>query len=430
MQSIHILIILTSSLGTALAVLAILPRLTRQRSGAAAGPLRTAETVTLGADDYADLQDQLTTLRAATEDAPLLIWCENTAGHVEWGNTAYCDMLRMAGRDIGDEGAPLPHLFAPAAAGTQPEAGTTRRMSVDQPGEARKWWFECQAIAQPSGRDLHFALHANPVVRAEEALRNFVQTLTMTFAHLPTGLAIFDRKRQLALFNPALSDLTRLEPEWLSARPTLYGFLDRLRDKRMMPEPKDYKNWRQRMSELERAAADGTYEETWPLPGGQTYRVIGRPHPEGAVAFLIEDITAEISLKRRFRAELELSQSVVDNLEDAVAVFSSAGRLVVSNAAYARLWGSDPGAMLGEMGIVEATRGWQHTTEPTPVWGDLREFVTRGHDRAEWAAEITMADGRRIACRFAPVAGGATLCVFAETAAVPAAQEPALTDAC
>ena len=62
----------------------------------------------------------------------------------------------------------------------------------------------------------------------------------------------------------------------------------------MMPEPKDYRSWRQQMSDLEAAAQNGTYEETWALPTGQTYRVTGRPHPDGAVALLFEDISAEV----------------------------------------------------------------------------------------------------------------------------------------
>ena len=57
------------------------------------------------------------------------------------------------------------------------------------------------------------------------------------------------------------------------------------------------------------AATDGRYQETWSLENGQTYSIRGRPHPDGATAFLIEDITAEVTLTRNFRAELEQSQN-------------------------------------------------------------------------------------------------------------------------
>ena len=69
-----------------------------------------------------------------------------------------------------------------------------------------------------------FALPADAAVRAERSLREFVQTLTKTFADLPIGLAIFDQSRKLQLFNPSLIDLTRLPTGFLTARPTLFDY--------------------------------------------------------------------------------------------------------------------------------------------------------------------------------------------------------------
>ena len=113
----------------------------------------------------------------------------------------------------------------------------------------------------------------NAVVAAEQAQRNFVQTLAKTFAHLSIGLAIFDRNGQLALFNPALVDLTGLPAHFLSARPTMLSFFDQLRENRRMPEPKNYLNWRQEIADVIAAATDGRYQETWSLETGQTYSV-------------------------------------------------------------------------------------------------------------------------------------------------------------
>ena len=179
---------------------------------------------------------------------------------------------------------------------------------------------------------LIFALPADAAVQAETALRDFMQTLTKTFAHLHVGLAIFDQQRQLQLFNPALLDLTGLPVDFLSMRPSLLSVLDAMRDRNMIPEPKDYRGWRRQLVELEKAAASGLYEETWSLPGGQTYRVIGRPHPNGAIALMFEDISGEMLRTRRYRADLELGQSVIDQMDEAIAVFSEGGQLVMSNA--------------------------------------------------------------------------------------------------
>ncbi|MFD1807854.1 hypothetical protein ACFSHQ_05975 [Gemmobacter lanyuensis] len=131
-------------------------------------------------------------------------------------------------------------------------------------------------------------------------------------------------------------------PDFLSARPTLFAFLDMMRDRNMLPEPKDYRSWRKQMAELEAAAASGHYEETWSLPSGQTYRLIGRPHPNGALALMFEDISNEITRIRRYRADLELGQAVLDSMDEALAVFSAAGVMVMANSRYGEIWGHDP----------------------------------------------------------------------------------------
>ena len=268
---------------------------------------------------------------------------------------------------------------------------------------------------------VHYALPADAAVKAEGSLREFVQTLSKTFAHLPIGLAIFDRQRQLALFNPALVDLTGAEVEFLSARPTLHAFLDRLRERQVIPEPKDYASWRQQMMDLEKQASRGLYEDTWTLPSGQTYHVVGRPHPDGAVAFLLEDITAEITLTRRFRSEIELGQAVVDTVEEAIVVFSPAGELILSNSAYDTLWGVEPALTLGKVTVVDSIRRWQEVSKPDPAFGDIRDFVLAMEERAAWTADLRLLGGDVLVCRVVPLPGGATLVAFARP---PVARPP------
>ncbi|MDA8746610.1 PAS-domain containing protein [Litoreibacter sp.] len=354
-------------------------------------------------------EQELAILRATVATSPTIVWREDRLGVIDWVNTSY---LTLAERSFPEDSSawPPPRLFDGAAITPPGEASHSRRSPLTlQDGTTR--WYDIASFGH-GNTTLHYAYDASKTVRAEEALRNFMQTLTQTFAALPIGLAVFDRNRQLQLFNPALTELTTLEPEWLAARPTLYDVINRIREKRMLPERKDFKDWRQKITELDKSAVNGTYLETWVLPTGQTYKVTGRPHPEGAVAFLIEDISAEISLTRKFRRELELSQSMFDCLTDAIAVFDADGNLAVSNTAYSELWETDPELVLDPTGIVEVTRHWQGKTRPTPLWGDAREFVCHAGDRTEWHDTAELSDGRKVACRFVPLAGGATLVGF------------------
>ena len=373
------------------------------------------------------IEDELQTLRSIGEDAPQLIWKQDDAGTITWANRAYLNLAdRISPIPEGSEPTwPPGPLFPNASPAPDTSTPLVRRHALQIPGLPQEQWFEVTSMRR-GAETLHFALDANGIVRAEQAQKAFVQTLAKTFAHLSTGLAIFDRQRRLVLFNPALLDLTGLPVTFLSARPLVHSVLDRLRDMNMLPEPKNYTSWRDQVAALEAAAIKGTYSETWNLPGGQTYRVTGRPHPDGAIAFLFEDISAEVSLTRHFRQEIETAQSVIDSLEEAIAVFSSSGTLTMSNAAYTHFWGPSADGM-SEVGLQGEMRRWQDRCAPTPVWGDLRGFVDGFGERAEWFEDVVLEGGQVLSCRFTPLPHGATLVGFMPGSVVPFSLLPAPT---
>ena len=354
---------------------------------------------------HAALQHELQGQRAILARSPVLIWKEAADGQVIWANHAY--LIRAAALlPVGEDLSwPLPRLFSMAeATGRQ-----SSRLKLQMHSGAE--WFDLTRV--PVGDDvLNYALSANSAVQAETALREFMQTLTKTFADLPIGLAIFDRSRILQMFNPALADLTALAPDFLISRPTLSAVLDAMRAKAMIPEPKDYRTWRKQVMRVEEEASSGLFEETWSLPGGQTYRVIGRPHPNGALAFMFEDISTEMTRTRRYRADLELGQSVIDAVDEAVAVFSQGGQLVMSNLSYAHLWQHDPAVMLSDASIGTLCGWWRSHAAPSLLWDDATDFVTTMGDRVAWEGEVRLLDGRLVACRFRPLTGGATLITF------------------
>jgi len=378
--------------------------------------------VGLDRHSFGAMTHELDSLRASADRTPYPIWREDSAGVITWCNTAYLDLADSLSEDDLRSWPPRRIFELGDKTQVEPASETTpalHRIAIAAPGENTRRWFEVSATPFADHEHLLTAIPADRLVRAETSLNEFVTTLTKTFASLPIGLAIFDRQRELALFNPALMDLTVLPAEFLIGKPTLSTFLDRLRQHRMIPEPKDYKSWRHQMSDLVAAAQNGTYEETWSLPTGQTYRVSGRPHPDGAVALLFEDISAEISLTRRFRTEIETGQAALDALPEAVAVFTPGGILSISNQAYAELWGSDPSSGFADLTIADAARAWQGQSTPSPVWERLRAFVARsGSPRDSWSASVALSDGRHLICRATPLARGATMIDF--TAAAPA----------
>lgn len=339
----------------------------------------------------------------AAEKAAFPIWRLDSKGRVTWSNAAFRNLLDAE-----------PHGSAP---------GAPARVQSTRDGKAR--WF---ATMMQDGTGLAYPI--DDLIEAEANLRDMVQSMARTFAQLPTGLAIFDRSRHLQSFNPALADLTGLPPAFLSRRPSLLAMLDAMRDRSMVPEPKDWKSWRRQIADMERAAASSQFDETWTLPGGQTYRVTGRRHLDGGLALMIDDISTEIIRNRRFRADLDLCQAVIDRMEEGIAVFSITGQLVLSNAAYATLWGHDPAMRLVAVSFANLLSHWRAGSAPTGLWAEVEEYFGTLDSRLPWQSEARLLDGRLISCRFAPLTDGAVLVGFRPVigASLPRAINAAVDD--
>lgn len=352
--------------------------------------------------------------RRLCQSAPQLIWQEDNKGQVVWANTAYLRYsdLTIPKTELSGRTWPSSRLFTdvPIAIPQDATPLTTRR-SLQLYGEKAEHWFDITSMPDPAGA-LHYAVDANDIMRAEQSQKAFISTIANTFAQLSIGLAIFDRKRRLASYNPAFGDLTGLPTPFLIGRPTIEVVLDRLREMRKLPEPVDYSSFREQFAALETAAKNGTYLENWEMPDGQTYRVTGKPHPDGALAFLFEDITAEISLTRRFRTEIETGQAVLDNIGDALAVFSPSNTLVMSNAAYTDLWGDTNLSATMTYDLRTALRRWKSGCVASTVWRGIETFANTYADREAWSETIVLTDGRQAKCHILPLTGGMTMVKF------------------
>jgi PAS domain-containing protein len=359
------------------------------------------------------VQEDVDALRQGTALVGTLVWKQDGDGAVTWANPAYRALADLpAGEDGARTDLAVPQIFGDQLSPPPPEA-TLRRCQVQGATGASSTWYEVSTLRLADGACLFGAQPVDRLVAAEAGLREFVQTLSKTFATLPTGLAVFDRKRELVMFNPALVAISGLEPGFLSSRPPLRAFLDSLRDRQRMPEPRDYRSWREEIARLERGAAEGRYHELWTLPGGDSLRVTGHPHPDGAIAFLFDDISQEMVLTRQFRSDLELDRAILNDVGAAFVVFDRDGRVTRTNAAYRQMFGlrTSPDGEVTET-MTDAAARWQTKVAPSRLWGEIRMFVRHEVDRAAWAEMVSAEDGEGVHCRVAPLAGGLTIVWF------------------
>lgn len=348
-------------------------------------------------DNASDPRDRtLASYLAVMESAPCAVRFEHMSTGRIWENTAYAALSESEG-DVLQTVKDLPSDNDVQL--TDPKTGIEKSYRISKVKEG-----EIEAL---------YLLDVTEVAHAEKVRREFIQTLTKTFANLTTGLAVFDQHRQLALFNPALMDLTNLPAVFLSSQPTMTQFFDRLRDNKVLPEPKNYGTWRNQIDDMIRSASDGLYFEDWSLPNGETYRVAGRPHPDGAVAFLFEDISDEVTLTRRFRSQIDIRQAALDTCHQAITIIGPTNVVLLCNRPASSMLGIDPDSSFADMSIHDLLQACSERFPHDRFWSRAETKILERDASEAVIADVT---GRSHRCSIKPIRGNSVLVsISAET---------------
>ncbi|MFZ5721356.1 MAG: ATP-binding protein [Pseudomonadota bacterium] len=250
---------------------------------------------------------------------------------------------------------------------------------------------------------------------AREATRRNVEAHDETLNRLDDAVVIFDRAKRLSYHNTAFAELWGLEPAWLGERPTHGEVLDRLRQRRRLPETADYAKWK--AAELHRyEQLEAQPDDLWSLPDGRTLRVVHQPHPLGGLLLLFADITGELRLKTQYNALIQVQQATLDKLSDAVVVFGSDGRLRLHNESFERFWNITPLQLeaAGDFeGVVELC---VHKLHDMAFWKELKGRVADPDPAARMpiTGEAQTSDDRILEYRTRPLPDGATLVAFTD----------------
>jgi len=342
-------------------------------------------------------------------------WIARAGGELIWANMSW---LRAVDAASLEEAKLRGLIFDKAAEPMIAEAART-----GQPAEALHWItaggqrraFRVTAIPLESG---DVAMRAADVTETEdmrEAIKRLAQAHDETLNHIADAVAVFDAAKRLTFYNTTFAELWRLEPAWLSDRPSHGELLDRLRQRRSLPETADYAGWKARELAHYETLSQGP-DELWTLPDGRTLRVVRQPHPMGGILILFSDITGELRLKAQYNALIQVQQATLDKLNDAVAVFGSDGRLRLHNEAFERFWNVSKSQMddAGDFdGVVVLCTPRLHDQA---FWRELKGRVTDPDPQARvpTGGDARTGDDRIVAWQSRPLPDGATLIGFAD----------------
>ncbi len=342
-------------------------------------------------------------------------WIADADGQALWGNGAF---VRAVGASAASGPALSGKSFDRAADAMVAEAASKgeRREAVRWINlEGRRRAFRLSAQPLDGGGVGVFCADITEIEDVRDAFKKHVAAHDETLNHIAEAVAIFSATRRLSFHNTAFAELWGLEPAWLADRPTHGEILDRLRQRRRLPETIDYASWK--AAELARYEALGPQaDDPWHLPDGRTLKVVRQPHPLGGMLLIYSDITGELRLKAQYNALIQVQQATLDKLNDAVAVFGSDGRLRLHNEAFETFWNVSAFALeaAGDFeGVVELCVPRLHDLA---FWRELKGRVADPDPqmRAPTSGEVRTSDDRIVVYQSRPLPDGATLIAFAD----------------
>lgn len=383
------------------------------RSSAGAAWLRLSRLALVGTATESGLG-----LLADSYPAPT--WITDAAGRLAWANKAW--LAEMKADSVGDA-RERTLSFDRGVDAIVADAGRTHQRQegfrwTTGGGRRRAWRIFAEPVQGGAGAVLAFALDMTEAEETRDTLRRHVEAHDETLNHLADAVAIFGPSKRLAFHNTAFQSLFNLDPAWLDERPTHAELLDRLRQRRLLPEVIDYAGWK--AVELDfYGAPEAAPDDSWSLPDGRTLRVVRQPHPLGGVLLLFSDMTDELKLRSRFNAQIQVQTATLDKLNDAVAVFGSDGRIRLHNEAFETFWGVT-GEALDAAGEFDAIAALCQSIMPDPaLWLGLKARVADPdpESRVPISGEGRTSDGRIASWQTRPLPDGATLVAFSDVTA-------------
>jgi signal transduction histidine kinase/PAS domain-containing protein len=316
-------------------------------------------------------------LRRMFDSIPVPVWRRDGAMRIVECNEAYAaalDATREAVLAEGRELAPESSRERAVALATEAAEGAIRseRRHVVIGGSRRM--LEVIEAADRTGGTVGIAIDHTDQETAESELARHINAHGQVLESIHAAVAIYGADKRLSFFNSAFAGLWGIEEEWLAGEPSLDELLERLRERRRVPEYADFRAFKRQQLSMFTSLIE-PQQELMHLPDGRTLSVSVSPHPLGGLIFVYEDVTDRLALERSYNTLIEVQRETLDNLFEAIAVFGSDGRLKLYNPAYSKIWALSEADLIGEphiAGIVDKTRRFY---EDRGNWPALRDQV-------------------------------------------------------
>ncbi len=376
-----------------------------------ATPLQTK--VDEAGDRLAALDRSYRALSAVIDQAPFAIWHRDPAGALRLVNRAYVEAVQgedpdavvAAGTELLDRtGGESPSEVAERALDTGRAVVRTLPATV---GRERRM---VQVTDVPLG-ELGVAGFAFDVADREEAIasvRRFTDAQRTMLDRLSAGVIQFAPNRSLSFANQPFRRIFALDGATASLGTSFDRLLDSMREAGRLPPVRDFPVFKaERRAWFQAREPD---EESWHLDDGTYLRVVPQPLPDGALLVVFEDRTEEARLAGDRDTLLQVRAATFDNLFEAIAVISSAGRMTLSNARYRELMGLPEDALADPPRLDEHLRALADRFAGEADGRTLLSLTrAAAAERTSGTARVALADGRTLQAASVPLPDGNAL---------------------
>ena len=343
----------------------------------------TAERLSTLTGRVRELEKETELFTQAFNSLPFPVWLRNEDLQPVLCNTAYAkavhaDSVKQAlelGSELVYEKSPREAKVLAAAARAAGKERKTREFIVT---DGKRHWIEASEIplpAQPYSKNktIGFVRDITQEQELQDSLKQHIASHNVVLEHLKTAIAVFDAEMRLQFYNTSFLNLWDLDEEKLDGSPTYSQVLDMMREKRRLPEHRDFNAYKTR--EIKHFTdLFTTTEDILHLPSGTTLCRTLTPHPLGGLLITYEDVTGHLTMERSMTVLNETQFTVINHLREAVLLFGRNGKLRLANTAYLDLWQiSDPDFNRLPLSVVEVVERQKPFFENESDWESLKE---------------------------------------------------------
>jgi signal transduction histidine kinase len=316
-------------------------------------------------------------LRAMIETVPVPVWRRDRSLALVDCNSGYAaalDMTRAAVLAEGRELAPTSGLGKALELARAAALGETRaeRRHVVIGGSRRL--IEITETPDREGGTIGFAIDRTDLETGETELARHINAHGEVLESIYAAVAIYGADKRLKFFNSAFAGLWGIETDWLAGGPSLDELLERLRERRRIPELIDFRAYKRQQLDMFTSLIE-PQQELLHLPDDRTLSLAVSPHPLGGLIFVYEDVTDRLALERSYNTLIEVQRESLDNLFEGIAVFGSDGRLKLHNPAYRKIWALSEADLEGEPHISEIVEKIRVFYDDGGDWPALKERI-------------------------------------------------------